>query len=150
NSLVKMIRSSFNNDLDDKQLVITHLKVLAASIVSIIVGILFREFIYKWISLDSSNLHGVSRWLLAIFVCAIITIILAIIYISILLLLRTSELAGLINPILRRIGVKLPFLLNLENINKSKLNNKQTNHSENNKNAHTRIIRSKINQHSER
>lgn len=149
-SLVKMIRSRFNNDLDDKQLVITHLKVLAASIVSILVGILFREFIYKWISLDSSNLHGVSRWLLAIFVCAIITIILAIIYISILLLLRTSELAGLINPILRRIGVKLPFLLNLENINKSKLNNKQTNHSENNKNAHTRIIRSKINQHSER
>lgn len=149
-SLVKMIRSRFNNDLDDKQLVITHLKVLAASIVSILVGILFREFIYKWISLDSPNLHGVSRWLLAIFVCAIITIILAIIYISILLLLRTSELAGLINPILRRIGVKLPFLLNLENLNKNNLNNKQTNHSENNKNAHTRIIRSKINQHSER
>lgn len=152
-ALVKMIRSRFNNNLDDKQLIVTHIKVIAASIVSIVVGILAREFIYQWISLDSTKLRGVNRWLLAIFVCAIITIILVIVYVSTLLLLRTSELASIINPILKRIGVKWSFLLNLERANTVKSNAKSDiknvcesssdSSNSSNKNNSSRIIRSK-------
>ena len=150
-ALVKMIRSRFNNNLDDKQLIITHIKVIAASIVSIVVGILTREFIYKWISLDSPNLRGVNRWLLAIFVCAIITIILVIVYVSTLLLLRTSELAIIINPILKKIGVKWSFLLNLERANAVKSNAKNSSESSSyngNKNNSSRVVRSKIGKNS--
>lgn len=150
-ALVKMIRSRFNNNLDDKQLVVTHLKVLVASVCSIIVGILAREFIYKWISLDSPSLRGISRWLLAIFVCAIIIIILAVVYISTLLLLKTSELASIINPVLKKIGVKWPFLLNIESANNS-ANNGSNNGGSNggkitgettSKNKSSRTVRSK-------
>lgn len=150
-ALVKMIRSRFNNNLDDKQLVVTHLKVLVASVCSIIVGILAREFIYKWISLDSPSLRGINRWLLAIFVCAIITIILAVVYISTLLLLKTSELASIINPVLKKIGVKWPFLLNIESANNS-ANNGANNGGSNSgkatskttgKNKSSRTVRSK-------
>ncbi|EIK86832.1 murein biosynthesis integral membrane protein MurJ [Gardnerella pickettii] len=154
-ALVKMIRSRFNNNLDDKQLIVTHIKVIAASIVSIVVGILTREFIYKWISLDSPKLRGVNRWLLAIFVCAIITIILVIVYVSTLLLLRTSELAIIINPILKKIGVKWSFLLNLERANavKSNVKSNAKNSSESssnngNKNNSSRVVRSKIGKNS--
>ena len=154
-ALVKMIRSRFNNNLDDKQLIVTHIKVIAASIVSIVVGILAREFIYKWISLDSPKLRGVNRWLLAIFVCAIITIILVIVYVSTLLLLRTSELAIIINPILKKIGVKWSFLLNLERANavKSNVKSNAKNSSESssnngNKNNSSRVVRSKIGKNS--
>lgn len=151
-ALVKMIRSRFNNNLDDKQLVVTHLKVLVASVASIVVGILAREFIYKWISLDSPSLRGVNRWLLAIFVCAIITIVLAVVYISTLLLLKTGELASIINPVLKKIGIKWPFLLNIERANSANnssnigSNNSSSNNSSSktaNKNKSSRIVRSK-------
>ena len=146
-ALVKMIRSRFNNNLDDKQLVVTHLKVLVASVVSIVVGILAREFIYKWISLDSPSLRGVNRWLLAIFVCAIITIVLAVVYISTLLLLKTSELANIINPVLKKIGIKWPFLLNIERANSannsSNIGSNNSSSKTANKNKSSRIVRSK-------
>ncbi len=142
-ALVKMIRSRFNNNLDDKQLVVTHLKVLVASVVSIVVGILAREFIYKWISLDSPSLRGVNRWLLAIFVCAIITIVLAVVYISTLLLLKTSELASIINPVLKKIGIKWPFLLNIERANSANNSSNNSSSKTANKNKSSRIVRSK-------
>ena len=146
-ALVKMIRSRFNNNLDDKQLVVTHLKVLVASVVSIVVGILAREFIYKWISLDSPSLRGVNRWLLAIFVCAIITIVLAVVYISTLLLLKTGELASIINPVLKKIGIKWPFLLNIERANSannsSNIGSNNSSSKTANKNKSSRIVRSK-------
>ena len=146
-ALVKMIRSRFNNNLDDKQLVVTHLKVLVASVVSIVVGILAREFIYKWISLDSPSLRGVNRWLLAIFVCAVITIVLAVVYISTLLLLKTGELASIINPVLKKIGIKWPFLLNIERANSannsSNIGSNNSSSKTANKNKSSRIVRSK-------
>ena len=56
------------------------------------------------------------RWLNALLVCAITTIIIAIIYLAVLLLLKTSELIDLSSPIISKLSKKIPALIPLAKI----------------------------------
>ena len=115
-SLVKMLRNRFNHDLDDKKLIITHIKIVAASVLSIILGLVIREPIMRVLNINASNLHGVIRWVHAILICVSVSFIVAIIYIAILLLLRTKELIDLTAPIISKLSRKIPALIPLAKI----------------------------------
>lgn len=115
-SLVHMLRNRFNHNLDDKKLIITHIKIVAASVVSIILGLVIREPIMRVLNINDSNLHGVIRWVHAILICVAVTIIVAIIYIAILLLLKTKELIDLTAPIISKLSRKIPALVPLSKI----------------------------------
>ncbi len=115
-SLVHMLRNRFDHNLDDHRLVVTHVKIVFASVVAIIVGMLVRNPLLRALSLDSPNLHGVIRWIYAIIVCSVMTIVIAIIYLAALLLLKTSELVDLSSPIISKLAKKIPALTPLAKI----------------------------------
>lgn len=115
-SLVQMLRNRFNNNLDDRRLVISHIKIVTSSVISIIIGFIMREPILHFLNINSHNLHGVTRWILAISTCAIITILIAIVYITSLLLLKANELIDLSAPIISKLAQKIPSLAPLNKI----------------------------------
>lgn len=109
-SLVRMLRHRFHNDLDDRRLIVSHAKIVAASLIAIIVGLIVRDPLVKVLCLNDPATHGAARWLHAVIVCAIVTIVAAVAYIVILVLLKTSELADLSAPLVRKIAQKIPAL----------------------------------------
>ncbi|MFU0547911.1 murein biosynthesis integral membrane protein MurJ [Gardnerella vaginalis] len=115
-SLVHMLRNRFNNDLDDRNLIITHIKIIIASIVSIIIGFLVSKPLLHVLNFNSPHMHGALRWVYAILICAITTIIIAVVYLSALLLLRTRELVDLSAPIISKLAQKIPALVPLAKI----------------------------------
>lgn len=115
-SLVQMLRNRFNNNLDDRRLVISHIKIVTSSVISIIIGFIMREPILHFLNINSHNLHGVTRWILAISTCAIMTILIAIVYITSLLLLKANELIDLSAPIISKLAQKIPSLAPLNKI----------------------------------
>jgi putative integral membrane protein mviN len=115
-SLVHMLRNRFNKDLDEKRLITTHVKIVASALISIFIGLIVREPLLQVFTINSPHLHGVLRWLNALLVCAITTIIIAIIYLSVLLLLKTSELIDLSSPIISKLSKKIPALIPLAKI----------------------------------
>lgn len=115
-SLVHMLRNRFNKDLDEKRLITTHVKIVASALISIFIGLVVREPLLQVFTINSPHLHGVLRWLNALLVCAITTIIIAIIYLAVLLLLKTSELIDLSSPIISKLSKKIPVLIPLAKI----------------------------------
>lgn len=115
-SLVRMLRNRFNKDLDEKRLITTHVKIVASALISIFIGLIAREPLLQVFTINSPHLHGVLRWLNALLVCAITTIIIAIIYLAVLLLLKTSELIDLSSPIISKLSKKIPVLIPLAKI----------------------------------
>lgn len=115
-SLVRMLRNRFNKDLDEKRLITTHVKIVASALISIFIGLIVREPLLQVFTINSPHLHGVLRWLNALLVCAITTIIIAIIYLAVLLLLKTSELIDLSSPIISKLSKKIPVLIPLAKI----------------------------------
>lgn len=115
-SLVHMLRNRFNKDLDEKRLVTTHVKIVASALVSVFIGLFVREPLLQVFTINSPHLHGVLRWFNALLVCAITTIIIAIIYLAVLLLLKTSELIDLSSPIISKLSKKIPALIPLAKI----------------------------------
>lgn len=115
-SLVHMLRNRFNKDLDEKRLVTTHVKIVASALVSVFIGLVVREPLLQVFTINSPHLHGVLRWFNALLVCAITTIIIAIIYLAVLLLLKTSELIDLSSPIISKLSKKIPALIPLAKI----------------------------------
>ncbi|MFP1695682.1 murein biosynthesis integral membrane protein MurJ [Gardnerella greenwoodii] len=115
-SLVRMLRNRFNKDLDEKRLITTHVKIVASALISIFIGLVVREPLLQVFTINSPHLHGVLRWLNALLVCAITTIIIAIIYLAVLLLLKTSELIDLSSPIISKLSKKIPVLIPLAKI----------------------------------
>lgn len=115
-SLVHMLRNRFNKDLDEKRLITTHVKIVASALISIFIGLIVREPLLQVFTINSPHLHGVLRWLNALLVCAITTIIIAIIYLAVLLLLKTSELIDLSSPIISKLSKKIPVLIPLAKI----------------------------------
>lgn len=115
-SLVHMLRNRFNKDLDEKRLITTHVKIVASALISIFIGLVVREPLLQVFTINSPHLHGGLRWLNALLVCAITTIIIAIIYLAVLLLLKTSELIDLSSPIISKLSKKIPVLIPLAKI----------------------------------
>lgn len=115
-SLVHMLRNRFNKDLDEKRLITTHVKIVVSALISIFIGLIVREPLLQVFTINSPHLHGVLRWLNALLVCAITTIIIAIIYLAVLLLLKTSELIDLSSPIISKLSKKIPVLIPLAKI----------------------------------
>lgn len=115
-SLVRMLRNRFNKDLDEKRLITTHVKIVASALISIFIGLIVREPLLQVFTINSPHLHGVLRWLNALLVCAITTIIIAIVYLAVLLLLKTSELIDLSSPIISKLSKKIPVLIPLAKI----------------------------------
>ena len=115
-SLVHILRNRFNKDLDEKRLITTHVKIVASALISIFIGLVVREPLLQVFTINSPHLHGVLRWLNALLVCAITTIIIAIIYLAVLLLLKTSELIDLSSPIISKLSKKIPVLIPLAKI----------------------------------
>lgn len=115
-SLSSMLRNRFNGNLDDRRIIVTHVKIVVASVAAILVGLLVRKPLLGVLSLDSPHLHGLLRWGHAILVCAIMTIIIAIVYLATLLLLKTSELVDLSAPIISKLSKKVPALIPLAKI----------------------------------
>lgn len=115
-SLVHMLRNRFNKDLDEKRLVTTHVKIVASALISVFIGLVVREPLLQVFTINSPHLHGVLRWFNALLVCAITTIIIAIIYLAVLLLLKTSELIDLSSPIISKLSKKIPALIPLAKI----------------------------------
>lgn len=115
-SLVHMLRNRFNKDLDEKRLITTHVKIVASALISIFIGLVVREPLLQVFTINSPHLHGVLRWLNALLVCAITAIIIAIIYLAVLLLLKTSELIDLSSPIISKLSKKIPVLIPLAKI----------------------------------
>lgn len=115
-SLVHMLRNRFNKDLDEKRLITTHVKIVASALISIFIGLVVREPLLQVFTINSPHLYGVLRWLNALLVCAITTIIIAIIYLAVLLLLKTSELIDLSSPIISKLSKKIPVLIPLAKI----------------------------------
>lgn len=110
-SLVLMLRRRFRQDLDDKRMILTHIKIAIASIVTIVVCMIVQNPITSWIDLSSPKLHGMVRWLRALGLCAIMTIIIAVVYISVMLLLRTQEVISMQAPVLRKLAKRFPVLM---------------------------------------
>lgn len=115
-SLVHMLRNRFNKDLDEKRLITTHVKIVVSALISIFIGLIVREPLLQVFTINSPHLHGVLRWLNALLVCAITTIIIAIVYLAVLLLLKTSELIDLSSPIISKLSKKIPVLIPLAKI----------------------------------
>lgn len=115
-SLVHMLRNRFNKDLDEKRLITTHVKIVASALISIFIGLIVREPLLQVFTINSPHLHGVLRWLNALLVCAITTIIIAIVYLAVLLILKTSELIDLSSPIISKLSKKIPVLIPLAKI----------------------------------
>lgn len=138
-SLVHMLRNRFNKDLDEKRLITTHVKIVASALISIFIGLVVREPLLQVFTINSPHLHGVLRWLNALLVCAITTIIIAIIYLAVLLLLKTSELIDLSSPIISKLSKKIPVLIPLAKIFKDTAR-KQSEQKQANRTA--RVVRS--------
>lgn len=115
-SLVHMLRNRFNKDLDEKRLITTHVKIVVSALISVFIGLAVREPLLQVFTINSPHLHGVLRWFNALLVCAITTIIIAIIYLAVLLLLKTSELIDLSSPIISKLSKKIPALIPLAKI----------------------------------
>lgn len=115
-SLVHMLRNRFNKDLDEKRLITTHVKIVVSALISVFIGLVVREPLLQVFTINSPHLHGVLRWFNALLVCAITTIIIAIIYLAVLLLLKTSELIDLSSPIISKLSKKIPALIPLAKI----------------------------------
>lgn len=115
-SLVHMLRNRFEHNLDDRRLVISHIKIVVASVVSIAIGFVVREPLLHAFNLNAPNLHGVLRWMNAILICAIMTILIALIYLAILLLLKANELIDLSRPIISKLAQKIPALAPLAKV----------------------------------
>lgn len=76
-------------------------------------------------------MHGALRWIYAILICAIITIIIAVVYLSALLLLKTRELVDLSAPIISKLAQKIPALIPLAKIFEETARNQSHNEQKN-------------------
>lgn len=109
-ALVLMLRERFHHNLDGHTMIKAHIKITIATIVAIVIGLLVKKPIDAWLPLTNPSLHGISRWLMAVLTCCILTILLSVVYLGTLFLLRTQELCTLLASVIERFSSRLPFL----------------------------------------
>lgn len=117
-ALIWMLRRRFNNNLDDSRLLSTHIKIAIATAVSICITLLVRIPVMKIINVEMPQLHGAVRWIRAILVCVILTVIIIVSYVGTLVLLKTQELTTLYNSFVLKVATKIPALSSLKFVQK--------------------------------
>ena len=93
-SLVWMIRKRFGGHMDGRHLLATHVKAGIASVCAFLVTYLLRRPVYMLLGSSLGQPHGTMNWLQAIGSSAILGLLVVTVFIAVLWLLKTEELAA--------------------------------------------------------
>lgn len=96
--LLMMLRRRFGGNIDGRRILISMLKATAATVATIAVGLALRPLALELVGASDSSMD----WLQAIAVCTVLTLVIGVVYLSILLLLRSEEPRSLFTLLLRR------------------------------------------------
>ncbi|KAB8291995.1 murein biosynthesis integral membrane protein MurJ [Bifidobacterium avesanii] len=90
-----MLRKRFGGHLDGHRIANTLVKSLVAGAASFAAGWVCQWALQLAMPLDAPDMHAASRWVLAVVVCAVVSIVAAAVYFAVLKLLRVEELTAL-------------------------------------------------------
>ena len=98
------LRRRFNGSLDGRRIALLTCKTLVAGCVAFAASWAAQWLLGFILPFDDPSLGKTRRWVYAIVVCALVTIVAAACYAAMLWLLRTREFTALMGQIMRRIG----------------------------------------------
>ena len=101
--LVVMLRRRLGGSIDGKRIAVTYGKALIAMIVTIAIGKLFTDPVFALLRADmrGNRVMGLN-WFQAIACCAILAVIMAIVYAGMLIILRCREFTSILASVARR------------------------------------------------
>ena len=104
--MVRMARKRFDGRLDGRRVMLLLVKASIAAAAALAAGFLARMPFDRLMPLDAPGLSAAHRWVLAVAMCAVVTIVVTAVYAGVLWALRCEELTSVV----ALVGRKVPFL----------------------------------------
>ncbi|TCD54283.1 lipid II flippase MurJ [Alloscardovia theropitheci] len=109
--LLVMVYRRFRGKFRIGKFVVTHIKILIASVATYIISELTSQGLSDFLQFNPQTAHGRFGWFSAVIICALTTIVAFIVYSAILLVLNTHEYIDGMNAIITRFELdRIPFV----------------------------------------
>lgn len=102
--LVWMLRKRFENRLDGRRIAMSFIKAGVATVAAIVVGLWLRTPIYHLVGADLNGNARHMNWIQAVAACALLAIIITVIFVGALWGMHTEELIGLMASLGNRLN----------------------------------------------
>ena len=102
--LAHMLRSPFQGNLDERRILITYAKAFLAAGLALAAALTVKTPVTHLVGAWIQGRQGHMSWVQALFICVVITLLTAVIYVVTLVALRTEEFIQLLVDLARRLG----------------------------------------------
>ena len=103
-ALTHMLRSPFQGNLDERRILTTYAKAFLAAGLALAAALTVKTPVTHLVGAWIQGRQGHMSWVQALFICVVITLLTAVIYVVTLVALRTEEFTQLLIDLARRLG----------------------------------------------
>lgn len=100
--LVIMLRRRLAGHLDGRRIAVTYIKTFLAAVVTLVVGGLFIAPLCNLLQVNLSNYRIGLPWFRAVMFCAVMAVLMAVVYAGMLIVLRCQEFIAMVRNVVRR------------------------------------------------
>ncbi len=101
--LFVMLRNRFNSSIDGRNIALSYMKAFLAEFAAVAVGLLCREHVYRLVGAHIGAMDGTMNWGQAILSAILLTITITVVYLAMLWVLRSRELADVMALVSSRV-----------------------------------------------